>query len=225
MRELEQNGPLLSRDLKEDVSAHAERHAWWGRGPLRLMLEILQARGEIAVAGREGTHRLWDLAERVYPETEALRWPDAERELHERRRRSLGVWLERGKLRIHPDADVSAVSQRRTTFLSPFDRLIHDRARTEALFGFHYRLEMYVPEAKREYGYYVLPILRGDRIVGRIEPVFDRKENVLRVNGVWWEPGIRPVSLDQPLRRLAKFLGARRVLWGRTRRTPPRPRR
>jgi uncharacterized protein YcaQ len=65
-----------------------------------------------------------------------------------------------------------------------------------------------VPEAKREYGYYVLPILRGDRIVGRIEPVHDRGAGVLRVKGVWWEDGARPVSLDAPLRRLARWLGA-----------------
>jgi uncharacterized protein YcaQ len=185
------------------------------------MLDILAGRGEIAVAGRAGTHRLWDLAERVYPETETLPWREAKRLLEEKRRRSLGVWLERGKLRIHPDADVSAVSQRRTTFLSPFDRLVHDRARAEALFGFYYRLEMYVPKAKREYGYYVLPILRGDRIVGRIEPVHDRKANVLCVDGVWWERGVKPVSLDQPLRRLAKFLGATRVTWARRGRRQP----
>jgi uncharacterized protein YcaQ len=221
MRELEQSGPLLSRDLKEDLAPGTERHTWWGRGPLRLMLEILQARGEIAVACREGTHRLWDLAERVYPETETLPWPDAERVLEEKRRRSLGVWLERGKLRMHPDADVSAVSQRRTTFLSPFDRLVHNRDRAEALFGFHYRLEMYVPKANREYGYYVLPILRGDRIVGRIEPVHDRKANIVRVAGVWWEQGVKPVSLDQPLRRLATFLGATRVTWPPRGRRPP----
>jgi len=221
MRELERNGPLLSRDLKEDVPPDTERHTWWGRGALRLMLDILAGRGEIAVAGRAGTHRLWDLAERVYPETETLPWREAKRLLEEKRRRSLGVWLERGKLRIHPDADVSAVSQRRTTFLSPFDRLVHDRARAEALFGFYYRLEMYVPKAKREYGYYVLPILRGDRIVGRIEPVHDRKANVLCVDGVWWERGVKPVSLDQPLRRLAKFLGATRVTWARRGRRQP----
>jgi uncharacterized protein len=71
---------------------------------------------------------------------------------------------------------------------------------------------MYVPKAKREYGYYVLPILCGDRIVGRIEPVFDRKTRVLRVNGVWWEQGVKPVSIDRPLRDLARFLGAEAVV-------------
>ena len=96
----------------------------------------------------------------------------------------------------------------RLTFLSPFDRLIHDRARAEALFGFRYRLEMYVPKAKREYGYYVLPILRGDRLIGRIDPILDRKAGVLRVNSVHWEPGVKPVSLDKPLRSLAAFVGA-----------------
>ena len=221
MRELEQNGPLLSRDLKEDVPANAERHTWWGRGPLRLMLEILQARGDIAVAGRAGTHRLWDLGERVYPATETIPWPKAERMLKEKRRRSLGVWLERGKLRMHPEADDGPVSAR-TTFLSPFDRLVHDRARAEALFGFHYRLEMYVPKAKREYGYYVLPILRADQIVGRIEPVFDRKTGALSVNGIWWEPGApADVPLEDAVTRLAEFLSATRVTWPRRARRPP----
>jgi uncharacterized protein len=67
---------------------------------------------------------------------------------------------------------------------------------------------MYVPKAKREYGYYVLPILQGDRLIGRFEPVLDRNTGVLRVNGVWWEPGVKPVSLQKPLRSLAGFIGA-----------------
>jgi uncharacterized protein len=100
------------------------------------------------------------------------------------------------------------VAPTRTTFLSPFDRLVHDRNRAEALWSFYYRLEMYVPKAKREYGYYVLPILRGDRVIGRIEPLHDRKTGELRVLGTWWEDGVRPVSLTKPLRDLGRFLGA-----------------
>ncbi len=104
--------------------------------------------------------------------------------------RALGVWLERGQLRVHPEANDEPVPKR-TTVLSPFDRLIHDRDRAEALWGFFYRLEMYVPKAKRQYGYYVLPVLHGDRIVGRIDPVFDRKTRVLTVNAVYPEDGVR----------------------------------
>jgi uncharacterized protein YcaQ len=78
----------------------------------------------------------------------------------------------------------------RTTLLSPFDQLIYERDRTEALFGFRYRLEIYVPKAKREYGYFVLPILHGDRLVGRIDPVFERARRKLVVNAAHWEPDV-----------------------------------
>ena len=121
--------------------------------------------------------------------------------------RALGVKLEKGRFLAHPEADARRVGPR-VALLSPFDRLVHDRKRAEALWGFRYRLEMYVPKAKREYGYYVLPILRGDRLVGRIEPVVDRKARVLRVENVWWEPGAKEVSLDRPLGSLAAFVGA-----------------
>jgi uncharacterized protein YcaQ len=203
VRDLERKGPLLSRDLKEDVAPGAERHAWWGRGALRLMLDILAGRGEIAVAGRIGTHRLWDLPQRVWPETEAVSWPEAERLLLEQRRRSLGVWRENGRWHVHPDVPDDPVNER-VTLLSPFDRLIHDRDRAEALWDFRYRLEMYVPKAKREYGYYVLPILRGDRLVGRVEPLFDRKTRRLEVLGAWGDTA----RLDEALADLARFLGA-----------------
>jgi uncharacterized protein len=208
LRELDRRGPLLSREIEDHKPSGRDAHRWWGARKMGLMLGVLNARGEVAVVGRRGKQRVWDLAERWYPDVEVPPWPDAQRLFEEKRFRALGVKLERGKLLAHPAADVGPVPATRTAFLSPFDRLVHDRARAEALWGFFYRLEMYVPAAKREYGYYVLPILRGDRIVGRIEPVFDRKARVLRVNGVWWEDSARPVSLDAPLKRLAKFVGA-----------------
>jgi uncharacterized protein YcaQ len=210
LRELERRGPLLSREIADHPSMRREDHEWWGSRKMGLLLEVLASRGQVAIVGRRGGQRLWDLAERWYPEAELIRWAEAEKLLAEKRFRSLGVRLERGRLVAHPDA-VDGPVPRRVSFLSPFDRLIHDRARTEALWSFFYRLEMYVPAAKREYGYYVLPILRGDELVGRIEPVHDRKTGVLRVQGVWWEPGVRPVSLRAPLRSLASVLGATRL--------------
>jgi uncharacterized protein YcaQ len=208
LRELERRGPLLSRELEADRMNPGEPSDWWGARKVTLMLEILQALGVVAVVGRRGKQRVWDLAERWYPETnEKVSLAEADRQLAEKRRRALGVWLEKGEWRVHPDAADGPVPAR-VTFLSPFDRLIHDRERMEALFDFHYRLEMYVPKAKREYGYYVLPILRGDRLIGRIDPNFDRKAGVLRVDSVHWEPGVKPVSLQKPLRSLAAFVGA-----------------
>ncbi len=109
----------------------------------------------------------------------------------------------------------------RTTLLAPFDRLIAHRGFTEELFGFKYRLEMYVPKAKREYGYYVLPILHGDRLVGRADPLFDRKTGVLHVNAVFAEPDA-PAGAGKPIaaafRSLARWLGATEVNY--TRRVP-----
>ena len=204
LREIERNGPLLSRDLKYDPPADAERHRWWGRGELRLMMDLLAARGEIAVAGRAGTHRLWDLPERVWPETETLPWREAERELEERSRRRQGAWLQRSEWRAHPDIADGPVPDR-VTLLSPFDGLIKDRARAEALWGFHYRLEMYVPKAKREYGYYVLPLLVGDQVVGRAEPRFDRKTGTLELLGAWGDTS----RLGEAMAELEQWLTAR----------------
>jgi uncharacterized protein YcaQ len=207
LRELERNGPMLSRDLQHDLMPSGHDHRWWGDRQVRLMLEILAGRGDIGVAGRVGKQRLWDLGERVFPPTESIPWREAQRELEQRRQRSLGVWKERGAWRTHPDIADDPVPNR-VTFLSPFDRLVHDRDRAEYLWGFRYRLEMYVPKEKREFGYYVLPILRGDRLIGRIDVEHVRTEKALRINGVWWEDGVRPASLTPALKRLARFVGA-----------------
>ncbi len=211
LRELERRGPLLSREIDDHKPTRREGHRWWGDRKMGLMLGVLNACGEVAVVGRRGKQRVWDLAERWYPETEKVSWPEAQRAFDEKRFRSLGVRLERGRLIAHPDAVDGPVPKTRITFLSPFDRLVHDRNRAEAMWDFYYRLEMYVPKAKREYGYYVLPILRGDRVIGRIEPLHDRKAGELRVLGTWWEDGVKPVSLKRPLEDLARWLGARLV--------------
>ena len=207
LKELRARGPLLSREIEDAPGHRREDHRWWGQRKMGLMLDLLAARGQVAVVGRRGKQRLWDLAERWYPETETLPIAKARRQYYEKRFRALGVELQRGRLVAHPEAEDGPIPPR-TTFLSPFDRLVHDRARAEALWDFFYRLEMYVPAAKREYGYYVLPILHGDRLVGRIEPVFDRKERRLNVKGVWWEPGEKELDLTGPLRELERWLAS-----------------
>jgi uncharacterized protein YcaQ len=104
----------------------------------------------------------------------------------------------------------------RTTLLSPFDPLIRDRARAEALFGMRYRIEIYVPRAKRRYGYFAMPILRDDGLIGRIDPRLDREHETLVVNAVHLEPGIKADrasgrAVAGALEDLARFTGMSRV--------------
>ena len=101
--------------------------------------------------------------------------------------------------------------QPRTTLLSPFDPLISDRQRTEALFDFRFALEIYKPVAQREFGYYVLPILDGDELIGRVDPLFDRKAKILRLNAVYSEPQAQTEAAERvatAIGELASWLGA-----------------
>jgi uncharacterized protein YcaQ len=132
-----------------------------------------------------------------------------------------GVWY------IHTDdlpqiTDLQNAWEPRTTLLSPFDNLICDRARTKRLFHFDYTMEIYVPRHKRKYGYYVLPILHGDRLIGRMDPEMDRERGVLRLNAVYAEPDA-PRSTGRSIARvvedLAAFLGAQDILYN-SRRVP-----
>jgi len=209
LRELRDRGPLLSRDLSADLVRHWQSNeVWWGTRNVSLILEMLHRRGEIAVVGRRGGQRIWGLAEDWYPETERISAAEAERRLAEQRFRALGVRYDRPKGRwfAHPDA-LDGPPPDRVTLLSPFDRLVHDRDRAQALWGFHYRLEMYVPKARREHGYYVLPLLVGDQLAGRAEPVFDRKTRTLRLLGAWGDTS----RLDDALRELGVWLGAETI--------------
>jgi uncharacterized protein YcaQ len=219
LRELDRDGPLPSRELEHHAARFKETTVWWGtRAHLMWMLELLQGGGKIAIAGRDKGQRLWDLAERVYPEMDRVPLAEARRLLEEKRFRAQGVRFGRTGLVAHPDAQDGRVPATRVTFLSPFDGLVKNRDRAEALWDFFYRLEMYVPKAKREYGYYVLPILRGDRLIGRIEPAFDRKTSVLRVHGVFAEPGAPAGAgpgIASATKRLAKWLGATDIVYPR----------
>ena len=103
----------------------------------------------------------------------------------------------------------------RTVLLSPFDDLISDRRRSERLFDFSYRIEIYVPKAKRRYGYYVLPILHGERVIGRLDPRFDRATETLHVQGVWAEPDAPAdagPAIAATLADLARWRGARAIV-------------
>ncbi|MDF1608591.1 winged helix-turn-helix domain-containing protein [Hoeflea sp. YIM 152468] len=106
----------------------------------------------------------------------------------------------------------------RVRVLSPFDPLLRDRNRAERLFGFRYRIEVFVPEHKREYGYYVFPLLEGDRMIGRIDMKADRRAGTLNVTRLWLEPKIRASAgrmarLDAELVRLARFTGVSEIVY------------
>jgi uncharacterized protein len=172
------------------------------------MLEFLLTRGEVAIAGRVGRERLWDLAERIYPAEVAIPSVDeAERRKDERRLASLGIARQKarkmpmepihvgeagepavvegvkGEWRVDP-ACLDGDMEGRTALLSPFDRLVHDRVRTLELFDFEYTLEMYKPAAERRWGYFALPILHEEQLVGKLDATADRKASVLRVNAI-----------------------------------------
>ena len=203
MRELEQRGPLLSRELEDRSKGETRVHRWWGARMVGLMLLSLHLYGEITVVGRRGGERLWDLASRWWPETETVSVREADAIRADRSCRTQGVEFVRGEWKAHPDAEDGPVPDR-AVLLSPFDRLVYDRDRAEALWDFRYRLEMFVPRAKREYGYYVLPLLVRDRVVGRAEPRFDRKTRTLELLGTWGDTS----RLDEALADLAGWLGA-----------------
>jgi uncharacterized protein len=205
---LRKSGPLSSRDIPDTSAVPWASTGWTNDRNVTQMLEFLMMRGEIAIAGRVGRERLWDLPERVYPANVVVpAFDEAQRIRNERRLASLGIArpkgtampLEpiivgeagepatvegtKGEWRVDPAA-LRDDFEGRTALLSPFDRLVYDRARAQELFDFEYTLEMYKPAAKRRWGYFALPILHGDRLVGKLDAAADRKAGVLRVNAI-----------------------------------------
>ena len=205
---LARSGPLSSRDIPDTCAVPWASSGWTNDRNVTQMLEFLQARGQVAIAGRAGRERLWDLPSRVYPaDVEIPSVEEAERIKSARRLAALGIARAqarampmepihvgeagepavvegvKGEWRVDPAYLADGVKGR-TALLSPFDRLIHDRVRTEELFEFEYTLEMYKPAAKRRWGYFALPILHGDRLVGKLDAAADRKASVLRVHAI-----------------------------------------
>jgi uncharacterized protein YcaQ len=230
------SGPLTSRDIPDTCVVPWASTGWTNNRNVTQMLEFLMMRGQVAISGRVGRERLWDLSERVYPADVVVpSVDDARRAKNERRLSSLGIARAKGtampvepihvgeageptlvegtagEWRVDPAAlGVDADFEGRTALLSPFDRLIHDRARAQELFDFEYILEMYKPAAKRRWGYYALPVLHGDRLVGKVDAAADRKAGVLRVYAIHEDVKFtRAISkaVQDELEDLASWLG------------------
>jgi len=201
------SGPLTSRDLPDSCVRPWKSTGWTNNRNVSQLLEMMVLRGEVAVAGRQQRERLWDLASRVYPDVPMIPADEARRLRNERRLRALGIARARGPecpvepldveeagepvviegvkgtWRVDPD-QLGQPFTGRAALLSPFDRLLHDRKRTIELFDFDYALEMYKPAAKRRWGYFALPILNGDELVGKLDATADRSAGVLRVDAI-----------------------------------------
>lgn len=252
--QISDDGACSSRDVGSDETRKSG--GWWDWHPSKTALEYLWRTGELTVVRREGFRKIYDLTERVIPESYRALRPDIDETIDwacttalERlgfaTSRELSAFLELisaaqakqwcadavedgrlievdieghdGQLRRcfttpgsweQPLADPST----RVRILSPFDPALRDRARAERLFGFHYRIEIFVPAPKRQYGYYVFPVMQGDRLIGRIDAKADRPASVLEVTAFWPEARVamgkaRVAGLETELDRLAHFAG------------------
>lgn len=253
-------GPVSTSDVGEgEVKGSG---GWWNWNPSKTALEWLWQTGRLAVARRDGFQKVYDLAERVIPEThrgavphtaEVVDWAcnaaldrlgfgdaselrafwalitpaEAKDWVTGALKRGAVVEIEvegaAGQVRrslARPDVLAQAlqvcVPGPRVRILSPFDPALRDRDRAAFLFGFVYRIEVFVPEPKRKYGYYVFPVLEGDRLIGRVDCKAFRDASVLRVKAFWPEAGVRMGAgrlgrFDAEVGRLARFAGCDRV--------------
>jgi hypothetical protein len=205
--ELQRDGPLTRGDLPDTCIVPWRSSGWNNNRNVAMMLEMLVQRGEVAVSGHRGRERLWDLAERIYPDDAVVPSTEALRIRNERRLRSLGIARARGPVspgepngvdvagepavidglkgqwRVDP-VYLGGTFSGRTAILSPLDRLVFERKRMVELFEFDYQLEMYKPAAKRRWGYWAMPILSGDRLVGKVDAITALDQGVLRVDTI-----------------------------------------
>jgi uncharacterized protein YcaQ len=231
---LADSGPLTSRDIPDTAVVPWASSGWTNNRNVTQMLELLMMCGEIAIAGRLRRERLWDLSARIYPADVVVPSVDEGRQLrNERRLRSLGIARVKstptpiepvdvgeagepaivegvaGEWRVDPEA-LDQDFEGRTALLSPFDRLAYDRIRAQELFDFEYALEMYKPKDKRRWGYFALPVLHEDRLVGKVDATTDRKRGVLEVNAVHEDVKFTRAitkAVDAELEALSSWLG------------------
>ncbi len=231
---LRESGPLHAAEIPDTAQVSWRSSGWTNNRNASQMIEVLLSCGQVAVWGRDAKGRMFDLAERVYPaDVEELDATKASRQRAERRLGSLGIARERGVAQPNEPIDVGTVGVAaevdevtgqwrvdpailddafapRTALLSPFDRLVFDRDRLAELFGFEYILEMYKPAAKRRWGYFALPILHGDRFVGKLDAKVDRTAEVLRIVAIHEDEPFTPAITDavhREIRALAQWLG------------------
>ena len=237
--QLEAEAPLSARRLPDSCVVPWRSTGWTNNKNTQRMLDFMEARGEVAVASREGRERQWDLASRIYPDAvTAPTVPEPEAAVARATRRLAALGIARAKaveVSAEPN-DVGSVGESagveglrgrwqvdpvqldrlgepfhgRTVLLSPLDRLVFDRKRMSELFEFDYQLEMYKPVAKRRWGYWALPILHGDRLVGKLDATADLAAGVLRVSAVHEDApfsAARRRAVDREVDDLAAWLG------------------
>jgi uncharacterized protein YcaQ len=236
---LRAEGPLLASQIPDTAQVARAPDGWSGSNQVPIMLDFLHRQAEVAIVGREGRTRRWDLAERVYPtDLPEYSIEEAERLRHERRLQAFGIvkqkspWTPIGeagepaevegsswKWRVDPEA-VAALADEdaggRVAFLSPYDGALFDRPRLEELFEFKYVLEQFKPKAQRVYGYFAHPILMGDRFVGLLDAEVDRKKETMTVNAVHELLPFDPEEHDMvraEIDDLAEWLGVTVAEW------------
>ncbi|MFK4808114.1 DNA glycosylase AlkZ-like family protein [Microbacterium sp. ZW CA_36] len=231
---LRAEGPLLASDIPDTAQVSRAPDGWSGANQVPHLLDFLLRQGEVAVTGREGRHRRWDLAERVYPQ-DLPEYDDDEAAalLAARRLQSAGIakphWYWTGvtkdsgepaaiegssvKYRVDPEALAALEDEDsggRVAFLNPYDSMLFDRRRLEELFEFTYVLEQFKPKAQRRYGFFAHPILMGDRFVGMLDAEVDRERDMLKVTAVHEFLPFEPEESDivrAEIADLAEWLG------------------
>jgi uncharacterized protein YcaQ len=229
--ELRRDGPLPARALPDTSDVPWRSSGWTNGKNVMKMLEIMESRGEVAVASREGRERKWDLAERIWADDPADAPSLADARAERRRRRLTALGLERrtpsaisppgalvarvegvrGTWYVDPEqlARLDEPFRGRCALLSPLDWLVFDRQRLAELFEFDYQLEMYKPAAQRRWGYWAMPVLRGDRLIGKLDAAADHTVGALRVHALHLDTA--PTAslardVDRELRDLASYL-------------------